>query len=71
MKIGIIGIGYVGLQVLKDINSNVKIKNILSVEKILVRDKEKYLKVLDSEFGTINNISNKLTDNFSDFINSL
>ena len=70
MKIGIIGIGNVGLQVLKDINSNVKIKNILSVEKILVRDKEKYLKVLDSEFGTINNISNKLTDNFSDFINS-
>ena len=70
MKIGIIGIGNVGLQVLKDLNSNKKIKDVLSVEKILVRDKEKYLKVLDLEFGKNNNISKKLTDDFSDFINS-
>ena len=60
MKIGIIGIGNVGLQVLKDLNSNVRIKNILNVEKILVRDKEKYLKILSSEFGKNNNISIKI-----------
>ena len=70
MKIGIIGIGNVGLQVLKDLNSNVKTKNILNVEKILVRNKEKYLKVLDSEFGKNNNISIKITDDFNEFINS-
>ena len=70
MKIGIIGIGNVGLQVLKDLNSNVKIKNIFNVEKILVRNKEKYLKVLDSEFGKNNNISIKITDDFNEFINS-
>ena len=70
MKIGIIGIGNVGLQVLKDLNSNVKIKNILSVEKILVRDRKKYLKVLDSEFGIDNNFSKILTDDFNEFINS-
>ena len=70
MKIGIIGIGNVGLQVLKDLNSNVKTKNILNVEKILVRNKEKYLKVLDSEFGKNNNFSIKITDDFNEFINS-
>ena len=70
MKIGIIGIGNVGLQVLKDLNSNEKIKKTLNVEKILVRDKEKYLKILDIEFGKNNGISKKITDNFTDFINS-
>ena len=47
MKIGIIGIGHVGVQVLKDIQSNGKIKNFLNIEKILVRDKDKYLKILE------------------------
>ncbi len=70
MKIGIIGIGNVGLQVLKDLNSNEKIKKTLNVEKILVRDKKKYLKILDIEFGKNNSISKKITDNFTDFINS-
>ena len=51
MKIGIIGIGNVGLQVLKDIQSNDKINKFLNVEKILVRDKDKYLNILESEFG--------------------
>ena len=51
MKIGIIGIGNVGFQVLKDIQSNSKINKFLNIEKILVRDKDKYLKILESEFG--------------------
>ena len=68
MKIGIIGIGNVGMQVLKDLNSSNKTKDTLFVEKILVRDKDKYLKILDLEFGKNNNVSEKLTDDFSDFI---
>lgn len=70
MRIGIIGIGNVGLQVLKDIQSNVKINKFLNIEKILVRDKGKYSKILESEFGLNNQILEKLTDDFDNFINS-
>ncbi|MEC8048135.1 MAG: homoserine dehydrogenase [Chloroflexota bacterium] len=70
MKIGIIGIGNVGLQVLKDIQSNRKINNFLNIEKILVRDKDKYLKILESEFGADSPVLEKLTDDYNNFINS-
>ena len=70
MKIGIIGIGNVGLQVLKDIQSNGKINNFLNIEKILVRDKDKYLKILESEFGADSPVLEKLTDDYNNFINS-
>ena len=70
MKIGIIGIGNVGLQVLKDIQSNEKINKFLNVEKILVRDKDKYLNILESEFGVDSPVLEKLTDDFNNFINS-
>ena len=70
MKIGIIGIGNVGLQVLKDIQSNDKINKFLNVEKILVRDKDKYLNILESEFGVDSPVLEKLTDDFNNFINS-
>ena len=70
MKIGIIGIGNVGLQVLKDIQSNGKINNFLNIEKILVRDKDKYLNILESEFGVDSPVLEKLTDDFNNFINS-
>ena len=70
MKIGIIGIGNVGLQVLKDIQSNGKINNFLNIEKILVRDKDKYLKILESEFGADSPVLEKLTDDYYNFINS-
>ena len=70
MKIGIIGIGNVGFQVLKDIQSNGKINKFLNIEKILVRDKDKYLKILESEFGVDSPVIEKLTDDFNDFINS-
>ena len=70
MKIGIIGIGNVGLQVLKDIQSNGKINKFLNVEKILVRDKDKYLKILESEFGADSPVLEKLTDDYNNFINS-
>ena len=70
MKIGIIGIGNVGLQVLKDIQLNEKINNFLSIEKILVRNQDKYFKILESEFGLKNLFLEKLTDNFNNFINS-
>ena len=70
MKIGIIGIGNVGLQVLKDIQSNSKINKFLNIEKILVRDKGKYLKILVSEFGADSPVLEKLTDDFNNFINS-
>ena len=70
MKIGIIGIGNVGLQVLKDIQFNGKINNFLSIEKILVRNQDKYFKILESEFGSKNLFLEKLTDNFNNFINS-
>ena len=70
MKIGIIGIGNVGLQVLKDIQLNEKINNFLSIEKILVRNKDKYFKILESEFGSKSLLLEKLTDNFNNFINS-
>ena len=70
MKIGIIGIGNVGLQVLKDIQSNCKINNFLNIEKILVRDKDKYLKILESEFGADSPVLEKLTDDYNNFINS-
>jgi len=70
LKIGIIGIGNVGLQVLKDIQSNGKINNFLNIEKILVRDKDKYLKILESEFGADSPVLEKLTDDYNNFINS-
>ena len=70
MKIGIIGIGNVGLQVLKDIQSNSKINNSLSIKKILVRDKGKYYKILESEFGSNSPILDILTNDFDNFINS-
>ena len=70
MKIGIIGIGNVGLQVLKDIQLNGKINKFLSIEKILVRNQDKYFKILESEFGSKNLFLEKLTDNFNNFINS-
>ena len=70
MKIGIIGIGNVGLQVLKDIQLNEKINNFLSIEKILVRNQDKYFKILESEFGSKSLLLEKLTDNFKNFINS-
>ena len=70
MKIGIIGIGNVGLQVLKDIQLNGKINKFLSIEKILVRNQDKYYKILESEFGSKSLLLEKLTDNFNNFINS-
>ncbi len=70
MKIGIIGIGNVGLQVLKDIQSNSKINSSLSIKKILVRDKGKYYKILESEFGSNSPILDILTNDFDNFINS-
>jgi len=70
LKIGIIGIGNVGLQVLKDIQSNHKINSFLVINKILVRDKDKYLKILESEFGLDSPVLEKLTDDFNNFINS-
>ena len=70
MKIGIIGIGNVGLQVLKDIQLNRKINKFLSIEKIFVRNKDKYSKILESEFETKNLLLEKLTDDFNNFINS-
>ena len=70
MKIGIIGIGNVGLQVLKDIQLNGKINKSLSIEKILVRNQDKYFKILESEFGSKSLLLEKLTDNFKNFINS-
>ena len=70
MKIGIIGIGNVGLQVLKDIQLNGKINKFLSIEKILVRNQDKYLKILESEFGSKSLLLEKLTDDFNNFINS-
>tara|TARA_B100000941_G_scaffold290531_1_gene272860 strand:+ start:3538 stop:4809 length:1272 start_codon:yes stop_codon:yes gene_type:complete len=70
LKIGIIGIGNVGLQVLKDIQSNSKINSSLSIKKILVRDKGKYYKILESEFGSNSPILDILTNDFDNFINS-
>jgi homoserine dehydrogenase len=70
LNIGIIGIGNIGLQVLKQITLNSQLNKLFSVESILVRDKQKYTIIIseDNEFkNEIDNVLDKITDNEEDF----
>jgi len=66
LNIGLIGIGNVGLQVAKELVVNDRLSNLFKIESILVRDLDKYKKIIasDNEFSNQNQfVSQKLTDN--------
>ncbi|MEC7881113.1 MAG: homoserine dehydrogenase [Chloroflexota bacterium] len=70
LNIGIIGIGNIGLQVLKQITLNSQLNKLFSVESVLVRDKQKYTNIIseDNEFkNEIDSVLDKITDNEEDF----
>ena len=73
LNIGIIGIGNIGLQVLKQLTLNSQLTKLFSVEAVLVRDKHKYTEIIsaDNELkGVVNNILEKLTDTEEDFFSN-
>jgi len=73
LNIGIIGIGNIGLQVLKQLTLNSHLNKLFSIESVLVRDKQKYTKIIseDDEFKSeVNNVLEKITDNEEDFFNN-
>ena len=73
LNIGIIGIGNIGLQVLKQLTLNSQLTKLFSVEAILVRDKYKYTEIIsaDNELKSIvNNVLEKVTDNEEDFFSN-
>ncbi len=73
LNIGIIGIGNIGLQVLKQLTLNSQLNKLFSVESVLVRDKQKYTKIIseDNEFkNEIDNVLEKITDNEDDFFSN-
>ena len=49
LNIGIIGIGNIGLQVLKQLTLNSQLTKLFSVEAILVRDKYKYTEIISAD----------------------
>ena len=73
LNIGIIGIGNIGLQVLKQLTLNSQLTKLFSVEAVLVRDKYKYTEIIsaDNELKSIvNNVLEKVTDNEEDFFSN-
>ncbi len=73
LNIGIIGIGNIGLQVLKQLTLSSQLNKLFSVESVLVRDKQKYTKIIseDNEFkNEIDNVLEKITDNEEDFFSN-
>ena len=70
LQIGLIGLGNVGLQVAKELVNNKDLENHFFLNSILVRNVNKYNKIIDNDpefLGNSSMIKNLLTENPKDF----